>query len=130
MLLNRQKTSRLACFPFVLVLLAGSCAGIAPPSAKMANLTYALNEARMAEANDYAPLELQLAQDKYEAAKKAIAEKNYARAGRLIDQAMLDAELAREKALSAREKKNAYDLRQSINALREKTERMKPFHGE
>ena len=78
----------------------------------MVNLEYAINDAIKAEAAAYAPLELRFAQDKYDAAQKAIEEKDYHQAERLIDQAQLDAQCAREKALSAKAEKDADDMRQ------------------
>lgn len=120
----RNNPIRRAAFVAVLVL-AGACAGAGvAPMAKMVTLEYALNEARDADAAAYSPLELRLAEDKYHAAGQAIAERDYARAGRLIDKALVDAQLAREKALSARAEKAAFDLRRSIEDLRGDAERV------
>ena len=122
-LILQQKTMRY-CIPLVLVMLSGGCAGIAP-TGKMANLEYAINDARKAEAATYAPLELRFAEDKYQAAKKAIAEKEYEQAERLIDQSLLDAQLAQEKALSAKAEKDADEMRQNIETLQGEAERIK-----
>ena len=112
------------CIPLMLLMLSGACAGIAP-TGKMANLEYAINDARKAEATTYAPLELRFAEDRYQAAKKAIAEKEYEHAERLIDQALLDAQLAQEKALSAKAEKDADEMRQSIETLQGEADRIK-----
>ena len=112
------------CLLSALVMLCGACAGTAP-SGKMVNLEYAINDAIKAEAAAYAPLELRFAQDKYDAAQKAIEEKDYQQAERLIDQAQLDAQCAREKALSAKAEKDADDMRQNIESLQKETERLK-----
>jgi hypothetical protein len=122
-LILRQKILRY-CIPLTLVMLSGACAGIAP-TAKMANLEYAINDALKADAATYAPLELRFAEDKYQAAKKAIADKEYEQAGRIIDQAQLDAQLAQEKALSAKAEKDASEMRQSIEALQGEADRIK-----
>jgi len=110
-----------------LIIICGSCAGVAPtaPTAKLADLEYAIRDAREAEASSYSPLELQFAEDKYRAAKKAITVKEYEKAERLIDQARLDAQLAQEKSLSAKAEKDAFEMRQSIEALRGEAERIK-----
>lgn len=109
---------------FAMLLFFGACAGAGvAPMAKMVTLEYALSDAREADAASYSPLELRLAEDKHEAAGQAIADRKYARAERLIDKALLDAQLAREKALSARAEKEAFDLRRSIEALRGDAER-------
>ena len=119
----QQKNLRY-CIPLMLLMLSGACAGIAP-TGKMANLEYAIHDARKAEAATYAPLELRFAEDKYQAAKKAIADKEYEQAERLIDQAQLDAQLAQEKALSAKAEKDADEMRQSIETLQGEAERIK-----
>ncbi len=122
-LLVQQKNLR-CCVLLILVMLSGACAGIAP-TGKMANLEYAINDALKADASTYAPLELRFAEDKYQAAKKAIADEEYEQAERLIDQALLDAQLAQEKALSAKAEKDAFEMRQSIEALQGEAERIK-----
>ena len=122
-LILQQKTL-IYCILLILVMICGACAGIAP-TGKMANLEYAINDARKAEATTYAPLELRFAEDRYQAAKKAIAEKEYEHAERLIDQALLDAQLAQEKALSAKAEKDADEMRQSIETLQGEAERIK-----
>ena len=122
-LMLQQKTLR-CCMLLILIMLTGACAGVAPTS-KMANLEYAINDAVKADATTYAPLELRFAQEKYRAAKKAIAEKEYEQAERLIDQAQLDAQLAQEKALAAKAEKDADEMREGIEALQNETERIK-----
>ena len=122
-LLVQQKNLRW-CVLLILVMLSGACAGIAP-TGKMANLEYAINDAHKADAPTYAPLELRFAEDKYQAAKKAIADEEYEQAERLIDQALLDAQLAQEKALSAKAEKDAFEMRQSIEALQGEADRIK-----
>jgi len=122
-LLLQQQTAGYGIL-LILLMFSGACAGIAP-TGKMANLEYALNDALKADAPRYAPLELRFAEDKYQAAKKAIADEEYEQAGRLIDQALLDAQLAQEKALSAKAEKDAFEMRQSIEALQGEADRIK-----
>lgn len=126
-LLLQQQTARYGIL-FILVMLSGACAGIAP-TGKMANLEYAINDALRADAPAYAPLELRFAEDKCQAAKKAIAGEEYEQAERLIDQALLDAQLAQEKALSAKAEKDAFEMRQSIEALQGEADRIKKRQG-
>lgn len=122
-LMLQQKTLKYSIL-LILIMLNGACAGIAPTS-KMANLEYAINDAIKADAATYAPLELRFAQEKYQSAKNAIAEKEYKQAERLIDQAQLDAQLAQEKALSAKAEKDADEMREGIEALQNETDRIK-----
>lgn len=124
MKLTLQQETLRCCMLLILIMLIGACAGVAPTS-KMANLEYAINDAVKADATTYAPLELRFAQEKYRAAKKAIAEKEYEQAERIIDQAQLDAQLAQEKALAAKAEKDADEMREGIEALQNETERIK-----
>ena len=109
----------------MIVLLAGlyGCAGTAP-IAKMAKLDSAITTARQAEAITYAPLELKFAEEKYKKAEAAIAEKEYEEANRLIDEALLDANLAEAKSLTAKAEQQAQEMRDSIETLRSEVKRM------
>ena len=107
----------------VLVVLAGGCAGVAPVE-KIAKLDSQIASARQAEAIVYAPLELRFAEDKYKMAQAAIKDENYETANRLADEALLDAKLAEEKALSAQAEKEAQKLRESVESLQSELRRI------
>lgn len=80
-----------------LLALAG-CATVPPPDNSM-NLAQAqLQAARDAAAADYAPVDLGFAQDKFQQAQAAMAERQYADAANLAEESRADAELARAKA--------------------------------
>lgn len=77
--------------------LAG-CASVPPPDGEM-NLAQAqLQDARDAGAGDYAPVDLGFAQNKFQQAQNAMAERHYEDAANLAEEARADAELARAKA--------------------------------
>ncbi len=81
----------------VLLALAG-CATMPPPNDAM-NLAQArLQAARDADASAYAPVDLGFAQDKFQQAQAAMAERKYADAAHLAEESRADAELARAKA--------------------------------
>ena len=104
----------------VIILLLSmmcACAGVAPIE-KMAKLDSQIESARQAEAIVHAPLELKFAEDKYKMAEAAIEDGKYERASRLADEALLDAQLAEEKALSVQAEQEVQELRESIEALR------------
>jgi hypothetical protein len=110
----------------VLILLLSmiwSCAGVAPIE-KMAKLDSQIESARQAEAIVHAPLELKFAEDKYKMAEAAIEDEKYERASRLADEALLDAQLAEEKALSVQAEQEVQELRESIEALRSELMRL------
>lgn len=98
------------------VTLAVGCAGVAPVG-KMATLDSQIASARRAEAIAYAPLELRFAEDKYKMAQTAILNKEFEKANQLADEALLDAKLAEEKALSAQAEEAAQKVRTSIETL-------------
>ena len=108
------------CSIVVLILLLSltwACAGVAPIE-KMAKLDFQIESARQAEAIVHAPLELKFAEDKYKLAEEAIEEGEYEKASILADEALLDAQLAEEKALSIQAEQEVQELRESIEALR------------
>lgn len=82
----------------VALLALGGCATMPPPNDAM-NLAQArLQAARDADASDYAPVDLGFAQDKFQQAQAAMAERKYADAAHLAEESRADAELARAKA--------------------------------
>jgi hypothetical protein len=81
-----------------LTLALGGCATVPPPDASM-NLAQAqLQAARDAGAADYAPVDLGFAQDKFQQAQAAMADRKYADASDLAEESRADAELAQSKA--------------------------------
>ncbi|MBP3193214.1 DUF4398 domain-containing protein [Natronogracilivirgula saccharolytica] len=78
-----------------------------------------IQQAEQAGANDFAPLEIRDARKKLEMAQKAVEEKEYERALRLLEHARVDAELAQVKTLSGQSQKIVAELRENIRTLRE-----------
>lgn len=96
---HTRRIGRLAAGLTLTALLAlAGCASVPPPDGAM-NLAQAqLQEARDAGASDYAPVDLGFAQDKFQQAQTAMAQRNYKDAANLAEEARADAELARAKA--------------------------------
>jgi len=89
---------RMATVTLALILALGGCASVPPPDASM-NLAQAqLQAARDAGAADYAPVDLGFAQDKFQQAQAAMADRKYADASDLAEESRADAELAQAKA--------------------------------
>lgn len=80
-----------------LLILAG-CASIPPPSEAMNLAQSQLQAARDAGAADYDPVDLGFAQDKFQQAQGAMADRKYALAADLAAESRADSELARVKA--------------------------------
>jgi len=79
-------------------LVVGGCASVPPPDNAMNLAQNQLQAARDADAADYAPVDLGFAQDKFQQAQTAMAQRKYADAANLADESRADAELARAKA--------------------------------
>lgn len=81
-----------------LALAVAGCATAPPPNDSMNLAQYQLQAARDAGAADYAPVDLGFAQDKFQQAQAAMAERKFAEAADLAEESSADAELARVKA--------------------------------
>ena len=95
---GRRLRSACAAIALSLTLTLAGCASVPPPNDSM-NLAQAkLQAARDAGAADYAPVDLGFAQDKFQQAQTAMAERKYADAANLAKESRADAELASAKA--------------------------------
>jgi hypothetical protein len=105
----------------VLLATLGGCASVPPPDGAMNQAQSQLRAARDAGAADYAPVDLDFAQNKFQQAQAAMAGRKYEDAAVLAEEAQADAELARAKArlgaaraqIQAKSRANN-DLRQQI----------------
>lgn len=89
---------RTATAVLALTLALAGCATVPPPDDSMNLAQTQLQAARDAGAADYAPVDLGFAQDKFQQAQAAMAERKYADAADLAEESRADAELARAKA--------------------------------
>ncbi len=98
-------------------LLCG-CASMPPPNDEITRAQTAVNEAAEVESQDYAPLALRNARAKLQDARNAIEQEDFERAKQRAEEAQVDAELAEQKALSAKAEKSAQEIQKSIRLLR------------
>jgi len=107
------------------VVSAAGCAskGVAPVES-MTSAELVIKEARDNNAAINAPLELKFAEDKLAAAKTAVAQEEFIQAKRLADEALIDAKLAEAKSLSVKAKKQAKEMRDTIDTLRHEIDRI------
>lgn len=89
---------RTATAVLLLTLALTGCATVPPPDDSMNLAQTQLQAARDAGAADYAPVDLGFAQDKFQQAQAAMAQRKYADAANLAEESRADAELARAKA--------------------------------
>jgi hypothetical protein len=106
------------------VFMAAGCATQDTVSSRFPKLEEDINSARAVGAEVYAPEPLKSAEAKLESAKAAVAAGDMVLASRLVDEAMADADYARVKAPTEKAKKDAQDLRGSIQALRDEIQKI------
>jgi hypothetical protein len=82
----------------LLMLALAGCATVPPPDGSMNQAQTQLQLARDAGAADYAPVDLDFAQNKFQQAQAAMVSRNYADAANLATESVADAELAQAKA--------------------------------
>jgi multidrug efflux pump subunit AcrA (membrane-fusion protein) len=82
-------------------LSLGGCASVPPPDGAMNQAQSQLQSARDAGADTYDPVDFGFAQDKFQQAQAAMADRKYAQAADLADESRADATLARTKAMLA-----------------------------
>jgi uncharacterized protein (DUF885 family) len=106
------------------VCMATGCATQDTVSSRFPKLEENINSARAVGADVYAPTPLKSAEAKLESAKSAVAAGDMVLASRLVDEAMADADYARVKAPTEKAKKDAQDLRESIQVLRDEIKKI------
>ena len=99
------------------------CSTVRPPDENVAKAELAVREANQTKAQQYSPLELQLARDNLEKATKAMKDEDYVQARRLADKALVDAQLAETKASTEEAKRVANEIRESLETLRREINR-------
>lgn len=105
------------------VLAIAGCSSARPPVAPIAQAELAVRQAEESKASLHAPSELRVAREKLMGAQQAVAEDEYEDARRLAEQAIVDAQLAQEKAEAIEESQNAHEVRETTDALRREAQR-------
>ncbi len=111
--------TRMATAALALTLALAGCATAPPPNDSMNLAQTELQAAREAGAADYAPVDLGFAQDKFQQAQAAMAERKYADAANLAAESGADAELARAKARLGAARAQIQSKVQENNRLRQ-----------
>lgn len=105
--------------------LSGCSAG-RPPTAELAQATLAVQEADKSKAPQHAPAELNTARQELESAQQAMRGKDYTKARRLAERALVHAQLAAAKAETEQARQAAAALQRSIESLRQEAEPSAP----
>lgn len=120
--MNIQRMSsraRLSVGTLVVAATLSACASAPIPDQQVSLSRDAVNRAVSAEATQYAPLEMQAAQDKMFLMERALGEKNYPQARILAEQIEVDANLAERKARAVKWRKQLTDARDGIQVLKQ-----------
>ncbi|MDO9162022.1 MAG: DUF4398 domain-containing protein [Methylococcaceae bacterium] len=104
------------------VLVAG-CASIPAPTEQIAVSKAAVDSATSAGGNEFAPVQLQSALEKLNAAERAMAEEENLKARQLAEQAQVDAQLAAATARAAKAQKAVGELREGNRVLHQEIDR-------
>lgn len=107
----------------VAALLVAGCASIPAPTEQIAVSKAAVDNATSAGGNEFAPVQLQSALDKLNAAERAMAIEENLKARQLAEQAQVDAQLAAATARSAKAQKAASELREGNRVLHQEIDR-------
>lgn len=119
MTINLYKSLLVATF----AMSMAACSSMPAPKTEMALSDSAIQDAELAGAREYAPLELRRANEKLDEARKAMQDEEYELAKRKAEQAKVDAELAEAKSYSAKSKVAIRELRESIDLMRDEISR-------
>ncbi|GAA0680199.1 flagellar biosynthesis GTPase FlhF [Dyella sp. SG562] len=122
---SRQNGVRTVFSSLILAVVLGSlggCASVPPPDGSMNQAQMQLQYARDAGAADYAPVDLDFAQNKFQQAQAAMASRKYEDAAALAEEAQADAELARAKARLGAARAQIQRKTQGNRELREQIE--------
>lgn len=106
-----------------LLMLIACTSPAQAPSAELAAAERAIGIAERAQVTRYTSIELDTARQELAAARTAIAAENMPQAERLALQAQLNAELAQARAELMKAQEVNKDMQQSIEALKQETQR-------
>ncbi|MFC4764041.1 DUF4398 domain-containing protein [Dyella koreensis] len=112
----------------VVLATLGGCASVPPPDGAMNQAQTQLRAARDAGAADYAPVDLDFAQNKFQQAQAAMASRKYEDAAALAEEAQADAELARAKARLGAARAQIQNKSQANRDLREQIDQALASH--
>jgi hypothetical protein len=120
-----MRSASVLTFGLTLAFALGTigCSTPRKPAQEIEKADLAIQSANTTSAPTDAPLELQLAREKSEKAKAALAQENYVMARRYAEQAQVDAQLAEAKSESETARTTARELEKTIEVLRDEADR-------
>lgn len=106
-------------------IITGCGPKMLPPHNTISNAEMAIERARDENANFYAPLDLKIAEEKLENAKKAMSDGDYKTAGRQAEESLLDAQTAEARSKAEKAKEMSQKMQENVDSLRQELERTK-----
>lgn len=105
--------------PLAAAAVLAGCAASSPsaPERELAAAELAVRQVEESDASDYAPADVLQAQNKLEAANRAMEREDYVEARRMAEQALVDARLADVRVDAARSGEILAESEQSLEAL-------------
>ncbi len=103
--------------------LAACAASPLPPTDQLTRAESAIKRAEEARVADYASPELTSAREKLASARDAVNREDMELAGRLADQARVDAEVATAKTEAAKAKANITEMQKANTAIQQESQR-------
>lgn len=112
---------RIAAWGALLAIVGAlsACASLPAPEDQIVLSKNAVNRAVSAEATQYAPMEMKIAQDKLFLMERAMGERDYVQARTLAEQIEVDANLAERKARTMRWQQQLQQSRAGIQVLKQ-----------
>lgn len=107
-----------------ITMLMMGCASMPPPTEQIAVSKATISRAASEGGNEFAPVELESANEKINAAEQAMADKEYVKAKRLAEQAQVDAKLAETRTALAKAQLAVENAEESERILRQELERL------
>lgn len=106
-----------------IAVVIGGCASSAErPDGKLQTAESAIQQAVSSDAREYQPVLLNEAQNRIADAEDQIEAENYLEAGRLLEKATVDAQLAAARSNTAKAKQAVEEINGNIESLRQRIE--------
>lgn len=107
----------------ILALAGCATAKLEKVRTKISNAEMLLQRAEQNEAEKYAPLEMKLAKEKVEEARRLLKKDDYEEADRKAEEAMEDARLIEDLTQAEKAKSRAREKKESVETLRDEIDR-------
>ncbi len=104
----------------IAVVIGGCASSVERPDGKLQTAESAIQQAVSSDARKFEPVLLNQAQNKVADAEELIEAEKYREAGRLLEQAAVDAELAGARSDTAKARQAVEEINSNIEALRQR----------